>query len=151
MGGEGGELVFEFVGGRGGCVVEFAAMFSINFVPILGILRDVFLRVGTKVPCNKRLPELGELPGDLGGVLFDEAQLSGVLDATENGLDMLEEEGTDTFDFVDSLNEDLCRELEEGGGADVIDGDGVDLSRGGGLGLAGEKLGHYSVDMCVCV
>lgn len=38
---------------------------------------------------------------------------------------------------MDSFNEELCCELEEGGCSNVVAGDGVDLGGGGGLGLAG--------------
>ena len=40
---------------------------------------------------------------------------------------------------MDSLNEELRRELEEGGGTDVVGGEGVDLGVGGGLGPASRK------------
>lgn len=43
-------------------------------MPILRILRVVFLRIVTKVLYNKRLPEFGELPSDLWGVELDEAE-----------------------------------------------------------------------------
>jgi len=67
-------------------------MYGVNLMPILWVLWDKFLRIGAKVPSNKRLPELGELPGDLWRVLLDEAELSCVFDIAENGLDVREEE-----------------------------------------------------------